>query len=49
MYSYFCSPHPWMTGFVIVEDQDANILGDDEEDSTDDEEEQDEDDEDEDE
>ena len=49
LYSYFCSPHPWMTGFVIVEDQDANILGDDEEDSTDDEEEQDEDDEDEDE
>jgi hypothetical protein len=26
-----------MTGFVIVDDQDANIQGDDEEDSTDDE------------
>jgi hypothetical protein len=22
IYSYFCSPHPWMTGFVIVADQD---------------------------
>lgn len=45
-YSYFCSPHPWMTGFVIVDDQDANIQGDDDEDSTDDQEEQNEDDED---
>ena len=35
-----------MTGFVIVDDQDANIQGDDEEDSTDDQEEQNKDDED---
>ncbi|MGI0045428.1 MAG: cupredoxin domain-containing protein, partial [Nitrososphaeraceae archaeon] len=47
IYSYFCSPHPWMTGFVIVDDQDANKqdvdeedLKDDEEDPKDDEEEQ---------
>jgi plastocyanin len=43
IYSYFCSPHPWMIGFVTVDDQDANIQGDDDEDSTDDQEEQDED------
>lgn len=40
IYSYFCSPHPWMTGFVIVDDQDANIQDDDEEDPKDDEEEE---------
>lgn len=50
MYSYFCSPHPWMTGFVIVDDQNGDTQSEnEEEDSTDDEEEQDEDDEDEDE
>jgi plastocyanin len=39
-YSYFCSPHPWMTGFVIVGDQDADMQGnDDDDDSTDEEEE----------
>ena len=45
IYSYFCSPHPWMTGFVIVEGsiQDADMQDDEEEDSEDDEEEQDED------
>jgi plastocyanin len=47
IYSYFCSPHPWMTGSVIVDEQDANIQVDDEEDSTGDEEEQTEDEEDE--
>jgi plastocyanin len=45
-YPYFCSPHPWMIGFVIVDNQDANIQGDDEDSADDDEEEQDEDDED---
>lgn len=48
IYSYFCSPHPWMTGFVIVDDQDANKQDDDEVDPKDDEEEQNEDGEDED-
>jgi plastocyanin len=49
VYPYFCSPHPWMTGFVIVDGsiQDADIQDEDEEeeeeDSAGDEEEQDED------
>jgi plastocyanin len=42
IYSYFCSPHPWMICFVIIDDQDADTQSDDEEDSTDDEEGQDE-------
>ncbi len=48
IYPYFCSPHPWMTGFVIVDGsiQDSDMQDDEEEDSTVDEEEQDEDDED---
>ena len=37
-YSYFCGPHPWMTGFVIV---DADMQGDEEVDSEIDEEGQD--------
>jgi plastocyanin len=37
VYSYFCSPHPWMNGFVFVE-QEANTQDDQEEDSTDEEE-----------
>jgi plastocyanin len=42
IYSYFCSPHPWMTGSVIVVvDQDTDMQSDDEGDSTDDEEEED--------
>ncbi|MGC1132359.1 MAG: plastocyanin/azurin family copper-binding protein [Nitrososphaeraceae archaeon] len=42
IYPYFCSPHPWMTGFVIVDGsiQDADIQDDEEEDSVVDEEEQ---------
>lgn len=43
IYSYFCSPHPWMTGFVLV---DGDMQDDEEEASAVDEEEQDEDDED---
>jgi len=33
IYPYFCSPHPWMTGFVIVDEsiQDANMQDDEEE------------------
>jgi plastocyanin len=48
IYPYFCSPHPWMTGFVIVDGsiQDADMQDEEEEDSAVDEEEQDEDDED---
>jgi plastocyanin len=48
IYSYFCSPHPWMTGFVIVDGsvQDVDVQDDEVEDSADDEEEQDEGDED---
>jgi plastocyanin len=42
IYSYFCSPHPWMTGFVIVDDQNADTQSGVEGDSMDDEEEQDE-------
>ena len=45
IYSYFCSPHPWMTGFVIVVDQDVGMQ-DDEEDAINDEGEQEEDDDD---
>ena len=43
IYPYFCSPHPWMTGFVIVDDHNADTQSDVERDTMDDEEEQDED------
>jgi plastocyanin len=45
IYSYFCSPHPWMNGFVLVEQDAADIQDDEEEESNDEEEEQDSDDE----
>jgi plastocyanin len=45
IYSYFCSPHPWMNGFVLVEQDAADMQDDEEEESNDEEEEQDSDDE----
>lgn len=39
IYSYFCSPHPWMIGFVIVDDQDIDIQNDNEKEQDEDEDE----------
>ena len=37
IYSYFCSPHPWMIGFVIVDDQDIDVQNDNEKEQDEDE------------
>jgi plastocyanin len=42
IYSYFCSPHPWMIGFVIVDDQDIDIQNDNENEQDEDDEDDDE-------